>query len=85
MKSHNVVPILKLQESISMSNAKFAEDLHEKEVQPGKRLEAWDDLTGLPLDPKKVLEARESMDSDTRRKGKEGRLEDYQDEMDRRE
>ena len=59
MKKRNVVPIMMLQEKVSMSNGKLADEWHDDEVPAGARMEAWDDLTGLLLDPKGVLEARQ--------------------------
>mgnify|MGYP006061933577 CR=1 FL=1 len=58
MKQRNVVPIMMLQANTSLSNGQLADEWHEQEITAGERLEAWDDLTGLPLDPKGVLEAR---------------------------
>ena len=58
MRKRNVVPIMLLQENANMSNAKLADEWHDDEAQAGARMKAWGDLTGLPLDPKKVLEAR---------------------------
>jgi len=55
----NVVPIMMLQANASMTNGKLADEWHDDEVPAGARMEAWDDLTGLPLDPKGVLEARQ--------------------------
>ena len=47
-----------LQANTSLSNGQLADEWHEPEITAGERPEAWDDLTGLPLDPKGVLEAR---------------------------
>ena len=59
MKKRNVVPIMMLQANASMSNGKLDDEWHDDEVPAGTRMEAWDDLTGLPSDPKRVLEARQ--------------------------
>ena len=59
MKKRNVVPIMMLQANASLSNGKLADEWHDKEVAAGERMEAWGDLTGLPLDPKGVMEARQ--------------------------
>ena len=59
MKNRNVVPIMMLQANTSLSNGKLADEWHDIEVTAGEGLEAWDDSTGLPLDPKGVLEARQ--------------------------
>jgi len=59
MKKRKVVPIMMLQANASMSNGKLADEWHDDEVPAGTRMEAWDDLTGLLLDPKGVLEARQ--------------------------
>ena len=58
MKQRNVVPIMMLQANTSLSNRQLADEWHDKEVAAGERMEAWGDLTGLPLDPKGVMEAR---------------------------
>ena len=58
MEQRSVVPIMMLQASASVSNGHLADEWHEQEVTAGERLEAWGDLTGLPSDPKGVLEAR---------------------------
>ena len=58
MRKRKVVPIMLIQESVNMRNATLADEWREDEAQAGVRMEAWDDLTGLPLDPKRVLEAR---------------------------
>ena len=58
MKQRSVVPIMMLQANTSLSNGKLADEWHEQEITAGDRLEAWGDLTGLPLDPKGVLKAR---------------------------
>ena len=59
MKKRNVVPIMMLQANTSLSNGKLADEWHDKEVAAGERMEAWDDLTGLPLDPNGIMEARQ--------------------------
>ena len=58
MKQRNVVPIMMLQANTSLSNGKLADERHDLEITAGGRLEAWGDLTGLPLDHEGVLEAR---------------------------
>ena len=58
MKQRSVVPIMMLQANTSLSNGQLADAWHEQEITAGKWLEAWGDLTGLPFDPKVVLEAR---------------------------
>ena len=58
MKQRNVVPIMMLQANTSLSSGKLADEWHGQEITAGERLEAWGDLTGLPLDPKGVMEAR---------------------------
>ena len=58
MKHRNSTPILMLQACTTISNNHLVDQWHEAEVAAGDRLEAWDDLTGLSLDPKGVLNAR---------------------------
>ena len=58
MRHRNSVPILMLQAGTTVSNSHLVDQWHETEVAAGERLEAWDDLTGLSLDPKGVLNAR---------------------------
>ena len=58
MKQRNSTPILMLQAGTTISNSHLGDQWHEAEVAAGDRLEAWDDLTGLSLDPKGVLNAR---------------------------
>ena len=58
MKQRNSTPILMLQAGTTISNNHLADQWHEEEIAAGSRLEAWDDLTGLSLDPKGVLSAR---------------------------
>ena len=55
----HVVPVVTLQADASISNGKLADEWHDKEVAAGERMEAWDELTDLPLDPKGVMEARQ--------------------------
>ena len=59
MKKRNVEPIMMLQANASMSRGKLADEWHDDEVPAGARMEAWDELTGLPLYPSGVLEARQ--------------------------
>ena len=47
-----------LQAGATVSNSHLADQWHDPEIAAGERLEAWDDLTGLSLDPKGVLKAR---------------------------
>ena len=47
-----------LQANASLSNGQLADEWHEQEITAGERLEARGDFTGLPLEPKGVLEAR---------------------------
>ena len=58
MKQRNSTPILMLQAGTTISNNPLVDQWHEAEVAAGDRLEAWDDLTGLSLDPKGVLNAK---------------------------
>ena len=58
MKQRNSTPILMLQAGATISNNHLVDQWHEEAVAAGSRLEAWDDLTGLSLDPKGVLSAR---------------------------
>ena len=58
MRHRSSVPILMLQAGATVSNSHLADQWHETEIAAGERLEAWDDLTGLSLDPKGVLDAR---------------------------
>ena len=59
MRQKNVVPIMMLQSSASVANGHLADKWHDPEIVAGERLEAWDDLTGLSLNPRGVLEARQ--------------------------
>ena len=59
MKKMNLVPIMALQSSATVANGHLPDKWHDPETVAGTRLEAWDDLTGLSLDPKGVLEARQ--------------------------
>ena len=52
MRHRNSVPILMLQAGATVSNSHLVDQWHEAEVAAGDRLEAWDDLTGLSLEPK---------------------------------
>ena len=54
MKQRNVVPIMMLQASTSVANGHLADKWHDTEIVAGERLEAWDDLTGLSLNPRGV-------------------------------
>ena len=58
MRHRNAVPILMLQAGATVSNSHLADQWHDPEIAAGERLEAWDDLTGLSLNPRGVLEAR---------------------------
>ena len=58
MKQRNLTPILMLQAGTTISDKHLVDQWHEDEETAGSRLEAWDDLTGLSLDPKGVLSAR---------------------------
>ena len=58
MKQRNPTPILMLQAGTTISNNHLVDQWHEAEVAVGDRLEAWDDLTGLSLDPKGVLSTK---------------------------
>ena len=58
MRHRNAVPILMLQAGATVSNSHLADQWHEPEIAAGERLEAWDDLAGLSLDPRGVLDAR---------------------------
>jgi len=58
MKQRNLAPILMLQAGTTISDKHLVDQWHEDEAAAGSRLEAWDDLTGLSLDPKGVLSAR---------------------------
>ena len=53
MRHRNAVPILMLQAGATVSNSHLADQWHEPEIAAGERLEAWDDLAGLSLDPKR--------------------------------
>ena len=59
MRQRNVAPIMMLQSSASVANGHLADKWHDPEIVAGERLEAWDDLTGLSLNPRGVLEARQ--------------------------
>ena len=59
MKKMNLVPIMALQSSATVANGHVSDKWHDPETEAGTRLEAWDDLTGLSLDPRGVLEARQ--------------------------
>ena len=59
MKQKNVVPIMMLQSSATVANGHLSDKWHDPEIVAGTRLEAWDDLTGLSLNPRGVLEARQ--------------------------
>ena len=58
MREKNLTPILMLRAGTTISGKHLVDQWHEKEETAGSRLEAWDDLTGLSLDPKGVLAAR---------------------------
>ena len=58
-EAENVAPITMLQANTNLSNGTLADEWYDKEVAAGARMGAWDDLTGLPLDPKGVMEARQ--------------------------
>ena len=58
MRERNVTPILMLQAGTTISGQHLVDQWREDEETAGSRLEAWDDLTGLPLDPKGVPAAR---------------------------
>ena len=51
MRQRNVAPIMMLQSSASVANGHLADKWHDPEIVAGERLEAWDDLTGLSLNP----------------------------------
>ena len=53
-----MTPILMLQAGTTISGQHLVDQWREDEETAGSRLEAWDDLTGLSLDPKGVLAAR---------------------------
>ena len=59
MRQKNVAPIMMLQSSATVANGHLSDKWHDPEIVVGTRLEAWDDLTGLSLDPRGVLEARQ--------------------------
>ena len=58
MRKRNLTPILMLWAGSTISGEHLVDQWHETEETAGSRLEAWDDLTGLSLDPKGVLAAR---------------------------
>ena len=58
MRERKLTPILMLRAGTTISGEHLVDQWHEKEETAGSRLEAWDDLTGLSLDPKGVLAAR---------------------------
>ena len=60
MKQKNVVPVMMLQPSATVANGHLSDKWHDPETEAGGRLEAWDDLTGLSLDPRGVLETRQN-------------------------
>ena len=55
-----MVPIMMILSSASVANGHLADKWHDPEIVAGDRLEAWDDLTGLSLNPRGVLEARQT-------------------------
>ena len=59
MRKKNVVPIMMLQSSATVVDGHLSDKWYVPEIETGTRLEAWDDLTGLALDPRGVLEARQ--------------------------
>ena len=59
IKKMNLVPIMALQSSATVANGHLSDKWHDPETEAGTRLEAWGDLTGLALDPRRVLEARQ--------------------------
>ena len=58
MRKRNLAPILMLRAGSTISGERLVDQWRETEEIAGSRLEAWDDLTGLSLDPKGVLAAR---------------------------
>ena len=59
MKRMNLAPLMALQASATVANGHLSDKWHDPEIVVGTRLEAWDDLTGLSLDLRGVLEARQ--------------------------
>ena len=58
MRERNLTPILMLRAGSTISGERLVDQWRETEETAGSRLEAWDDLTGLSLDPKGVLAGR---------------------------
>ena len=58
MRKRNLTPILMLRAGSTITGERLVDQWRETEETAGSRLEAWDDLTGLSLDPKGVLAAR---------------------------
>ena len=52
MRKRNLTPILMIRAGSTISGKRLADQWRETEETAGSRLEAWDDLTGLSLDPK---------------------------------
>jgi hypothetical protein len=60
MKSMSVKSVLRLEARVVGRDTEFSDKYHDGEEQEiGKRMAAWEDLTGVPLNPKKVMEARQ--------------------------
>ena len=55
MKKMNLVPIMALQSSATVANGHLSDKWHDPEIAAGERLEAWDDLTGLPFNQRLSL------------------------------
>ena len=95
LKHRNSTPILMLQAGTTISNSHLGDQWREAEVAAGSKSEAWDDFTGLSLDPKGVLNARrQELDYIAQEKymgcsaerGSEAQwVEDHQIKMDRRQ
>ena len=92
MRERNLTPILMLRAGSTISGERLVDQWRKTEETAGSRLEAWDDLTGLSLDPKGVLAARRQeleyisqkqvLGGSTPRRGEAQPLEDYQTQMD---
>ena len=73
MKKMNLAPTMALQSSATVVNGHLPDKWRDPETEAGTRLEAWGDLTGLSLDSRGVLEARQKELGVTLRRSKCGR------------